>query len=84
MISLRDVKYKLRHKGDKIIFVNPTILLDKLEKTSYGVRQPSGQIGNRGMIQEQRNFQCLNQVLLVFMVVRGWNMFLLKMVDIVY
>jgi hypothetical protein len=46
-MTLRNLKYKLRYKNEKIIFVNPTILLDMLEKTSYGVRQPSGQIGNR-------------------------------------
>lgn len=53
-MTLKNLKYKLRHKNDKIIFVNPTILLDKLEKTSYGVRQPSKQICNR--VQQAKEF----------------------------
>lgn len=46
-MNLRDVKYRLRHKGDKIIFVDPTIILDRLENTWQNIRNSNNQIGGR-------------------------------------
>ena len=48
-IDLRKVKYKKRYPGEKIIFVSPTKLLDRLEKDDpeFNVRNPKYQLGNR-------------------------------------
>jgi len=48
-MNLRDVKYKMRYKNSKIIFVSPTKLLDRLEmdSPSYAIRSGKNQIGDR-------------------------------------
>jgi len=48
-MDLRKVKYIKRYPGEKIIFVSPTKLLDRLEKDDpeFNVRNPKHQIGNR-------------------------------------
>ena len=48
-MDLKHVKYKKRYPSEKIIFVSPTKLLDRLEKDDpeFNVRNPKNQIGNR-------------------------------------
>jgi len=49
MIDLRKVKYKKRYKKDKIIFVSPTKILDRLQNDSpsFDIRNPKNIIGDR-------------------------------------
>jgi len=48
-MDLKRVKYKKRYPSEKIIFVSPTKLLDRLEKDDpeFNVRNPKYQLGNR-------------------------------------
>jgi len=61
-MDLRKVKYKKRYPSEKIIFVSPTKLLDRLEKDDpeFNVRNPKHQIGNR--VERAKEF-----------ILRNWN-----------
>jgi len=61
-MNLRDIRYEVRYKGDKIIFVSPTKILDRLEQDSpsYSIRGGKNQIGNR--VQRAKEY-----------IIKNWN-----------
>jgi len=61
-MNLRNIRYKVRYKGDKIIFVSPTKILDRLEQDSpnFSIRGGKNQIGNR--VQRAKEY-----------IIKNWN-----------
>ena len=57
-----NIRYKVRYKGDKIIFVSPTKILDRLEQDSpsFSIRGGKNQIGNR--VQRAKEY-----------IIKNWN-----------